>query len=71
MDLGSFGDPDGLEHQMKCYIGPNDDDLSILNRKIHEKYLGSFPWRPIHEIYAITSLVYPSSNQKLNAGFTD
>ena len=33
MDLGSFGDPDGLEHQMKCYIGPNDDDLSILNRK--------------------------------------
>jgi len=38
VDLGSFGDPDGLEHQMKCYIGPNDDDLSILNRKKHEKY---------------------------------
>ena len=33
MDLGNFGDPDGLEHQMKCYIGHNDDDLSILNRK--------------------------------------
>ena len=29
MDLGSFGDPDGLEHQMKCYIGPNDNDLSF------------------------------------------
>ena len=42
MDLGSFGDPDGLEHQMKCYIGPNNDDLSILNRKNRENNTSHF-----------------------------
>lgn len=42
MDLGSFDDPDGLEHQMKCYIGPNNDDLSILNRKNTENNTSHF-----------------------------
>ena len=76
MDLGSFGDPDGLEHQMKCYIAPNDDDLSFSWYKDIENNKGysrgdRYTIYMLYEVYFIQVRTTGSIWQKPNAGHTD